>query len=601
MNNVIANPIALMIVSLVVTIILTLAVRAFARRFDFVAKPKADRWHKKPTAMLGGAAIFLSTVSVYIAFAPKTFESLTVITAAAFLFFIGLVDDVINIKPYQKLIGQLFGAVFVVGFGLKLPLTGFELIDIWITIFWIIGITNAINLLDNMDGLAAGISAIAAISLGLSFWVNGQPSETLVISIFVGSLLGFLIFNFNPASIFMGDCGSMFVGFLLSTSVLLGQIGGRSRSVMTILAVPVLILFVPIFDTTFVTVLRKLWGRKASQGGRDHTSHRLVALGLSERNAVLMLYGFAICAGLLSLAISQLELTQSLALIGVFTVILVIIGVYLSNVKVYEDREVDLAVRDRAVFTFLINVSYKRRVFEVFLDAFLITISYYISYALLFGTFEQSSNWSLFVSTLPLLIVLKLAAFLLVGVYRGIWRYTSIGDFITFAKGVILGSGLCVLAILLLYRFQNFSRAVFVVDSLILLLTLVGSRMAFRLIRQVLPMPGSSDGKRVLIYGAGDGGEMVYRELRNNPEWQYIPVGFLDDDPLKQDKVIHGLRVFDANGTFPDVCASQEVEEVLISFRDVSKEQLDVIKDRCRRADVVLKKAQIRIERIDLD
>jgi len=544
---------------------------------------------------------FLSTVSVYIAFAPKTFESLTVITAAAFLFFIGLIDDVINIKPYQKLIGQLFGAVFVVGFGLKLPLTGFELIDIWITIFWIIGITNAINLLDNMDGLAAGISAIAAISLGLSFWVNGQPSETLVISIFVGSLLGFLIFNFNPASIFMGDCGSMFVGFLLSTSVLLGQVGGRSRSVMTILAVPVLILFVPIFDTTFVTVLRKLWGRKASQGGRDHTSHRLVALGLSERNAVLMLYGFAICAGLLSLAISQLELTQSLALIGVFTVILVIIGVYLSNVKVYEDREVDLAVRDRAVFTFLINVSYKRRVFEVFLDAFLITISYYISYALLFGTFEQSSNWSLFVSTLPLLIVLKLAAFLLVGVYRGIWRYTSIGDFITFAKGVILGSGLCVLAILLLYRFQNFSRAVFVVDSLILLLTLVGSRMAFRLIRQVLPMPGSSDGKRVLIYGAGDGGEMVYRELRNNPEWQYIPVGFLDDDPLKQDKVIHGLRVFDANGTFPDVCASQEVEEVLISFRDVSKEQLDVIKDRCRRADVVLKKAQIRIERIDLD
>jgi len=434
--------------------------------------------------------------------------------------------------------------------------------------------------------------------------LNGQAGQAMLPALLGAAALGFLVFNFRrnrSASIFMGDCGSMFVGFLLSTSVLLGQIGGRSRSVMTILAVPVLILFVPIFDTTFVTVLRKLWGRKASQGGRDHTSHRLVALGLSERNAVLMLYGFAICAGLLSLAISQLELTQSLALIGVFTVILVIIGVYLSNVKVYEDREVDLAVRDRAVFTFLINVSYKRRVFEVFLDAFLITISYYISYALLFGTFEQSSNWSLFVSTLPLLIVLKLAAFLLVGVYRGIWRYTSIGDFITFAKGVILGSGLCVLAILLLYRFQNFSRAVFVVDSLILLLTLVGSRMAFRLIRQVLPMPGSSDGKRVLIYGAGDGGEMVYRELRNNPEWQYIPVGFLDDDPLKQDKVIHGLRVFDANGTFPDVCASQEVEEVLISFRDVSKEQLDVIKDRCRRADVVLKKAQIRIERIDLD
>src|SRR5580765_7161215 len=311
MDNVIANPIALMIVSLVVTIILTFAVRAFARRFNFVAKPKADRWHKKPTAMLGGAAIFLSTVSVYIALAPKTFESLTVITAAAFLFFIGLVDDVINIKPYQKLIGQLFGAVFVVGFGLKLPLTGFELIDIWITVFWIVGITNAINLLDNMDGLAVGISMIAAMSLGLSFTVSGQTAELMLVGVFIGALAGFLVFNFNPASIFMGDSGSMFVGFLLSTLVLLNQTGGRSRGIFPILAVPVLILFVPIFDTTFVTVIRKLWGRKASQGGRDHTSHRLVALGLSERNAVLMLYLFALGAGGLSLFVSRLQPTQS--------------------------------------------------------------------------------------------------------------------------------------------------------------------------------------------------------------------------------------------------------------------------------------------------
>src|SRR5262245_19803258 len=123
MGNLIANPILLVIMTMLVTIILTLAVRSFARKFDFVAKPKADRWHKKPTAMLGGVAIFLSTVLLYLLFAPKTFESITVITADTFLFFIGLIDDLINIKPYQKLIGQLFGAVFVVGFGLKLPLT----------------------------------------------------------------------------------------------------------------------------------------------------------------------------------------------------------------------------------------------------------------------------------------------------------------------------------------------------------------------------------------------------------------------------------------------------------------------------------------------
>ena len=178
--------------------------------------------------------------------------------------------------------------------------------DIWLTVFWLVGITNAINLLDNMDGLAAGISAIAAISLAIGFGTNGQIDELLLTIAFIGALLGFLVYNFNPASIFMGDCGSMFVGFLLSSSVLLNQTGGRSRGIFSILAVPVLILFVPIFDTTFVTILRKLWGRKASQGGRDHTSHRLVALGLSERAAVLMLYVFAIVAGALSLLVSQI-------------------------------------------------------------------------------------------------------------------------------------------------------------------------------------------------------------------------------------------------------------------------------------------------------
>lgn len=601
MLDVFSNPLILVVLSTLTATILTFGVRAAARRYDLVAKPKADRWHTKPTAMLGGIAIFLNTVLLYLVFGTRSFESLVVFAAASFLFLVGLIDDLVNVKPYQKLIGQLFGAVFVVGFGLKLPLTGYELIDIWLTIFWIIGITNAINLLDNMDGLAAGIAVIAAISLGLSFLINGQTAETLVITIFIGSLVGFLVFNFNPASIFMGDCGSMFVGFFLSASVLLNQTGGRSRSIVTILAVPVLILFVPIFDTTFVTVIRKLWGRKASQGGRDHTSHRLVALGLSERNAVLMLYAFAACAGLLSLTISRLKITQSLALIGIFTVVLAFAGVYLSKVKVYEDREQDLAIRNNAMFAFLVDVSYKRRIFEVFLDAFLITLSYYASYLLLFGSFEQTSNWNLFVTTLPVLIVVKLAAFLLVGVYRGIWRYTSIGDFITFAKGVILGSGLSVLAILLLYRFQNFSRAVFVIDGIILLLALVSSRMAFRLLRQMLPAGAGADGRRVLIYGAGDGGEMIFRELINNPGLRYIPVGFIDDDPMKKGKVLHGLRVFDANSTLPEICEAQRINEVLISFQNISADRLEQMKLLCRDADVILKKAQIKIETIDLD
>ena len=361
-----SNPLIIGAISVAVAVVLTLAVRRFPRKFDFVARPKSDRWHKRPTAMLGGAAIFLTTLLMYAAFVPKTTESLIVLAGSVLLFIVGLLDDILNIKPYQKLVGQLFGAVIVVGLGLKLPITGYELVDIWITVFWLIGITNAINLLDNMDGLAAGIAAIGGLSLALGFAANGQGAEILLISVFIGALIGFLIFNFNPASIFMGDCGSMFVGFLLASSVLLGQTGGRSRGIFSILAVPVLILFVPIFDTTFVTVLRKMWGRKASQGGRDHTSHRLVALGLSERSAVLMIYVFSVIAGTLSLIVGKIQTSQSIALIVFFTIVLAIIGVYLSKVKVYEQSEEELATRDNAVFAFIVNVSYKRPHFRGF-------------------------------------------------------------------------------------------------------------------------------------------------------------------------------------------------------------------------------------------
>jgi UDP-GlcNAc:undecaprenyl-phosphate GlcNAc-1-phosphate transferase len=595
------NPVLAGIAALLVSLAATFLVRAFARRYKFVAKPKLDRWHKEPTAMLGGAAIFLTTALMFAIFGPKTHDSLIVFSGASFLFLVGLLDDILNIKPYQKLIGQLIGASIIVGFGLRLPLTGFEIVDIWLTVFWLVGITNAINLLDNMDGLAVGISAIAAISLAIGFGTNGQIDELTLTVIFIGALLGFLAYNFNPASIFMGDCGSMFVGFLLASSVLLGQTGGRSRGIFSILAVPVLILFVPIFDTTFVTILRKLWGRKASQGGRDHTSHRLVALGLSERAAVLMLYVFAIMAGALSLLVSRIGTVQSLALVALFTIVLAILGVYLSKVKVYKEQEEDLAMANNAVFGFLVNISYKRRIFEVFLDALLITLSYYAAYALLFGDFEETTDWTLFIQTLPLLIVLKLGTFLVTGVYRGLWRYTSIGDFITFTKGVVASSILSVLAILMFYRFQNFSRAVFILDGLILLIALVTSRMTFRIIRQFLPMQMSSEGRRVLIYGAGDGGEMVLRELKNNPEWNYQPIGFVDDDPHKKDKLINGLRVYAGNGSLPKIFSEKQIQEILISCRNISSERMNEVKAICRESNVSLKRAMLKIEPVDFE
>ncbi len=595
------NPFAVVLISFALSALLTYLVREAARRYNFVAKPKSDRWHKKPTAMMGGVSIYLATVFAYLLFASYTPASWIILGGSTILFIIGLIDDLVHIKPYQKLVGQFIGAAFVIGYGLVLPWTDSQVLNFIITAFWLIGITNAINLLDNMDGLAAGISAIAAFSLAVALGVSGQPIEITLLAAFIGALLGFLVFNFNPASIFMGDCGSMFVGFLLASSVLLNQVGGRSRSVFSVLAVPVLILFVPIFDTTFVTILRKIWGRKASQGGRDHTSHRLVALGLSERSAVLLLYALALAAGAISIFVLELQTVQSLALIGIFTLVLAIIGVYLSKVKVYAEQHEEAVVRENVAFAFLLNLSHKRRVFEVILDAFLISLAYYAAYILLFGEFEDTGNWDLFISTLPLLIVIKLAAFLVVGVYRGIWRYTSIQDFFTFFKGVTLGSVLSVMAILFIYRFQNFSRTLFIVDGIILFMALAVSRMAFRFFRLMLPMPVGKDGRKVLIYGAGDGGELVLRELKNNPEWNYNPVGFIDDDPLKKDKVIHGLRVLGGNGSLEEICRRNDVQEILISFRQDSSEKLKEIRLICNESNISLKRAMLKIEPVDFE
>lgn len=596
MLNYIQNPFLIGLVSFAIAGGLTFLVREFAQKKGFVAKPKSDRWHKRPTALLGGVALYSTTILSYILFVEPQSETVILLVGSSIMFLVGLVDDILQIKPYQKLIGQFVAAAVIIAFGMVLQWTDFEILNIAITFFWLIGITNAINLLDNMDGLAAGITAIAALSLAVGFGNSALPSEINLIAVFIGALCGFLIFNFNPASIFMGDCGSLFIGFLLSGSVMLNQVGGRSRSITSVIAVPALILFVPIFDTTFVTIIRRLWGRKISQGGSDHTSHRLVALGLSERSAVLMLYFLALIAGGLSIYVREIQFTLSVALISVFIIVLTIIGVYLGKVKVYEQTEEELALKNKANFGFLYNISHKRRIFEVVLDAILIVIAYYFAYLLRFGAIENTDNWGLFIQTLPILIIIKLAAFLAVGVYRGIWRYTGIGDFVTFFKAVLYGSIGSLIAILLISRFINFSRAVFVIDGILLFIALSGSRLAFRLIRQVLPASNKKDGTKVLIYGAGDGGELILREIFNNPDLNYNPIAFIDDNPLKKGKVIHGLKVYDANSSVSTICRENKIDEILVSFRNITPEKSKYLREIGVDLDIDIKKALLKIE-----
>jgi len=586
-------------VSFALALLLTPLVRMLARRWGFVAKPKTDRWHKNSTAMMGGVAIWLAVAGTYLFLVPHSPQRWVVVGAACFLFLVGLVDDWLHIKPYQKLIGQVIGAAIVVNYGLALPWTRSLPVNMVITIFWLIGITNAINLLDNMDGLATGVAAIASCFLTVNFVSVNQPAEAVMMAVFTAALLGFLVYNSHPASIFMGDSGSMFIGFFLASAALVNVSGGRSRSLASVLAVPILVLFIPIFDTTFVTILRKLSGRAASQGGRDHTSHRLVALGMSERRAVLMLYGLAALSGVLATTVRQMKFDVSLALIAGFTLVLTLLGVYLAGVKGYDEEEQLRAARDKPLFAFLVDLSYKRRIFEVLLDMFLIVLAYWSAYAIKFEPFSDSPAWKLFLRTLPVLVVVRLAAFLFFGVYRGMWRYTGMDDLVVFAKAVAGGSLISMLIILFKFRFQGFSRAVFVIDALVMLMLLAGSRVAFRFFRRVLPATSSGKGRRVLIYGAGDAGELLLRELLNNRELSYAPVGFMDDDPKKRGKVIHGLRVLGGNGLLGKIVSEHQIEQLLISTPRISEERLAEIARECEANNIELKRMSIKIEDIE--
>src|SRR5689334_7780405 len=295
--------------------------------------------------------------------------------------------------------------------------------------------------------------------------------------------------------------------------------------------------------------------------------------------------------------VQRARLDVSLAAIAGFTIVLTLVGVYLAGVKVYDESEA-IALKDKPLYTFLVDLSYKRRIFEVLLDVVLVILSYWASYAIRFP--GNSPAWALFIRTLPVLVFVKMSVFLVVGVYRGLWRYTSMSDLIVFAKAVILSSIGSVLLLLFLFRFEGYSRKVFVIDALFMFLFLACSRLAFRLFRQLLPAVSKNEGRRVLIYGAGDAGELLLRELRNNRELQLAPIGFLDDDPAKSGKVIHGLRVFGANGDLGNVCSQHDVDEVVISSMKMTEERIQEVLRTCSERQIAVKRMRITMEELNV-
>ncbi len=313
---------------------ITPLVRKLAIKTGYLDHPLSTKVHAHPTPLLGGISIYVAFIVGVITTAGLVRDPrvCSILIGATLLLVIGLVDDRMGMMPEVKLLGQFLAAMVVIKSGVRMEFLHNYYLNVIITYVWLIGISNAFNLLDNMNGLSAGIAAIAAVFFGLSMWSSNQMPAAVVSFAMAGATLGFLKHNFPKANIFMGDTGSLVVGFVLASTAVLGS--WSTDFLTTSLAMPIIILGYPIFDTTLVTIIRLMEGRSVFQGGRDHSSHRLALLGLKKTRAVLVIYGICIALGMSALLIQRLHLNvkHTLIFMSAIVISMAVLGVRLGNV-----------------------------------------------------------------------------------------------------------------------------------------------------------------------------------------------------------------------------------------------------------------------------
>jgi len=303
--------------------------RRLAPRLGLLAQPRARDIHTRPTPKMGGVAIvlaFLLALIILALLSPQEQERLFfirqlagIVLGAALVSFLGIWDDRWGLRPLLKLAGQAVAAALLIATDVSISLFPIPALNVAATLLWVIGITNALNLLDNMDGLSGGVAAIASAFFLLMAVMSGQRLVAALSAALLGACLGFLVYNFNPASIFMGDTGSLFLGFILAAT----GIKLRFDNVTFVTwMIPVLVLGLPIFDTTLVVVSRLRRGlNPLTTPGKDHVSHRLVALGMTHREAVLTLYVLCGTLGVLAVFVTQASVVQGYAIGGMVALI----------------------------------------------------------------------------------------------------------------------------------------------------------------------------------------------------------------------------------------------------------------------------------------
>ena len=553
-----------------------------------VAVPTGERWHARATPTFGGVGITCGLLAgVLLAVAAgavdASWQLAGIVGGCILLFAAGLLDDLRHLGPVAKLAAQFGAAGIAVASGLRVELIANDVVATAIAIVWLVGITNAFNLLDNMDGLAATLATVACAYFAIDA-VTVHPNDlVLVLALSLGFACGgFLPFNLRPggnALVFMGDSGSQVLGFLLAALGLAASWTTAGTTVATVL-LPLLVLAIPILDTTLVTIRRLAEHRPVSQGGRDHTSHRLVYFGLSERKAVGLLAIIALALGATSVAYNILDDPRVTAVGVLLTfVLLVQFGGFLSDLdeRTRRGQASDTSLRHALTFD-------PRRLVEVLVDFVLVCTSFLLSYLAVVGGEGSALQRSVFLGSLPVVLGMRYVSFVAFRIYRRVWRYATARDALAIAVAVGVSEVLAFGVIVATRPLGDFPARVFVVDAVVCTALVTASRLALRLLPELAGLRSRGTRRRVVVVGAGRAGRSLVRELREDAS--AIVVAFVDDNPALRGRRVQGVAVVGGTPEIAAVLETSRPAEVLVSIPNAPQERLGPVVQACADAEV---------------
>ena len=590
-----------------------------ARQAGALDLPGGRHIHQKPTPRLGGIAIGLGLLlSLFVAAATDRFvnavlgihsrEFILWGAGAILMLLVGAIDDFRPVRPSIKLLAEIVSGLLVVVAGHQIQFA-FGLNLGWlrsvVTVVWITAVINAINMVDGLDGLAGGVSLIIGTTLfAVSVYLNNVMSGLILIAL-CGGLTGFLPFNFSPAKIFLGDSGSLLIGYCLAVTSI--QSSSKAATLVAIVF-PLLALGLPLAELVITTLRRLLrtihavrWDTESRRheffflgrpalftADRDHIHHRLLALGLGSRRAVWLL--FAVCAafGVGAFAMVALQGKNLAALLAAFVV------VTLASVRQLQYGE--LRPLRNGLFLPLFDTSFtNRRVLQGIVDLCSAALSIFLAFLIHDMGIRETTRMALHTMG-PIIVLIQVACLATSGVYRRAFRHPGIPDLLAVIKVLAVAVLFSWIGSLIIFSRQSPPLSVSILDAYLLITLVVASRFSFLLLDSLFK--SASEGKcRVLIYGAAAGGAAACREIQSSPELDRRVVGFIDDDARKAGQLLNGVPVLRTEecGRMLD---RHEIDEVILTSSSVSGERAKQLVKLCANRQIRLSRYVVEFEEV---